>query len=178
MAAEEEMKKYFRFAANFRAAVIFPFAFCVAFFAESCSSSGENVGANVVLDNVELNKTSCAVVIPKGKTATVDVADGSYWDKIVFEGSVEEWRGVFVQNRKIILSAFCMGQYPVTQELFEKVMGYNPCLFKDDIPGESTALPAAESKILTKEISLFLERPARTERLFLTERATCSPTPT
>ncbi len=139
------MKKYFRVAVKLRAAAIFSFALGVAFFAAACGSKTESVNSNVVLDGVELKKTSCAVVIPKGKTAKIDVTDDSYWNKIAFEGSVEEWRGVFVKNRKIILKAFCMGQYPVTQELFEKVMGYNPSLFKDDIPGESTALRVADT---------------------------------
>ena len=139
------MRKYFRVAVNFRAAAIFSIALGAAFFAAACGSKTESVNSNVVLDGVELKKTSCAVVIPKGKTAKIDVTDDSYWNKIAFEGSVEEWRGVFVKNRKIILKAFCMGQYPVTQELFEKVMGYNPSLFKDDISGESTALRVADT---------------------------------
>ena len=46
-------------------------------------------------------------------SATVFISDGWQSD-------------VFIKNRSVTLSPFAMGQYEVTQELFEKVMGVNP----------------------------------------------------
>ncbi len=88
--------------------------------------------SNVCIDNIEFKKTSETVVIPRHKKVTVYTSDDTYWNSIVSGSAGENWRGVFIKNRKVTLGSFCMAQYPVTQELFEQVMGYNPCYFKKE----------------------------------------------
>jgi len=87
---------------------------------------------NIVLDNIEFKKTSEIVVIPKNDQVTIKTSDNSFWDSIVSEKTSENWRGVFIKNRAITLSSFSMAQYPVTQELFTKIMGFNPSYFKKE----------------------------------------------
>lgn len=48
------------------------------------------------------------------------------------------YKGVFIENRTVSLSPFVMGQYEVTQELYEAVLGENPSGFLDSIePNEN-----------------------------------------
>lgn len=48
------------------------------------------------------------------------------------------YKGVFIENRTVSLSPFVMGQYEVTQELYEAVLGENPSEFLDSIePNEN-----------------------------------------
>lgn len=96
---------------------------------------GSVYAKNVVIDNNEYRKTSEVVVIPKNSEVTIRAVDGSFWDSIVSESAGESWRGVFIKGRKVTLGSFCMAQYPVTQELFAGVMGFNPSYFKKENVG-------------------------------------------
>lgn len=87
---------------------------------------------NIVIDNVEYKKTSEIVVIPKNKRAVITASDDRFWNSIVSESAGEAWRGVFIKNRKVTIDSFCMAQYPVTQELFAEIMGFNPSYFKKE----------------------------------------------
>lgn len=103
-----------------------------SFIASNSTKPGAIHIPNLVIDNTEYKKTSEIVIIPRHKTKTIHASDDGYWNSIVTENAGNDWRGVFIRNRKVTLSSFCMAQYPVTQELFAKVMGFNPCFFKKE----------------------------------------------
>lgn len=94
--------------------------------------TGTIANDNLIIDNTELKKTSEVIVIPKNKKTTIKFLDDKSWSSIVSESAPNDWKGVFIKGRKVTLSSFCMAQYPVTQELFSKVMGFNPCYFKKE----------------------------------------------
>ena len=100
------------------------------------AAPGSSARGNIILDAKEFSKTSEVVVIPQGKKVTITTSDDSNWNSIVPKEKDKPFRGLFVDKRKITLSPFAMAQYPVTQELFEKIMGYNPALFKKENLGE------------------------------------------
>ena len=52
----------------------------------------------------------------------------------------EEYQGVFYYYGIVSLSPFAMGQYEVTQELYEAVMGTNPSSFKDNPYGNENQI--------------------------------------
>lgn len=68
----------------------------------------------ITKNGTEMLYTSEAVVLSKPEV--VDVANEN---------------GVFIAGRTIELFPFAMGQYEVTQELFEEIMGVNPSYYQD-----------------------------------------------
>jgi len=96
------------------------------------NAPGSVIRSNLVFDNIAYKKTGEVVVIPKNRQVTINAADDSFWSSIVSESAGEQWRGVFIKDRKVTLGSFCMAQYPVTQELFTKIMGFNPSYFKKE----------------------------------------------
>ena len=97
---------------------------------------GSSARGNIIIDAKEFSKTSEVIVIPPRKKVTISTSDDTNWNSIVPEHMDKTFRGLFTGKRKITLSPFAMAQYPVTQELFEKIMGYNPALFKKENLGE------------------------------------------
>lgn len=65
-----------------------------------------------------LNYSGLSVIIPHGKTLTIKGTRSCPKDKN--NGSV------FLKGRTVTLNPYAIGTYPVTQELFEKVMEINP----------------------------------------------------
>lgn len=115
-------------------------------FGSRSTSAASIQGNNLVFDNVEFKKTSEVVVIPKRKKAIIDATDNSSWNSIASESAGEAWRGVFIQDRKITLDSFSIAQYPVTQELFAEIMGFNPCYFKiENLNVKYTYAPEGEN---------------------------------
>ena len=119
--------------------LVFLFAFIVLFTSASIllfrsieKDPGFIQKKNIVIGDIEYKKTSEVVIIPKNRKTTINASDDSFWNPIVSESAGETWRGVFTKNRRITLGSFCMGQYPVTQELFTGVMGVNPCYFRKE----------------------------------------------
>ncbi|MBR0475731.1 MAG: hypothetical protein IJJ66_02795, partial [Treponema sp.] len=96
-------------------------------FRKTCTP-GSSARGNIIIDAKEFSKTSEVIVIPPRKKVTISTSDDTNWNSIVPEQKDKTFRGVFTGKRKITLSPFAMAQYPVTQELFEKIMGYNPAL--------------------------------------------------
>lgn len=81
---------------------------------------------NLTINGTEITKTSEIIVIPAGTVATIEMTDDSAWSGFV-SGSADDWyKGVFLKNRKVKLSPFVMGQYPVTRDLYKAVMGSDP----------------------------------------------------
>ena len=70
---------------------------------------------DIVVDETKLEKTSLTTVID---TATTITGSGS--------------EGVFIDGRTVILSPYSIGNYEVTQELFEAVMGENPSKYQGE----------------------------------------------
>jgi formylglycine-generating enzyme required for sulfatase activity len=99
---------------------------------KAAQKPGDIAKGNVVINNAELTKTSEVIVIPQHKKAVIHFRDDTSWNAIVSESASDDWRGVFTKGRKVTLSSFCMAQYPVTQELFTAIMGFNPCYFKKE----------------------------------------------
>ena len=100
---------------------------------------------NLFLDDKECRKTGEVAVIPPDGKVTVDILDDGSWDSIVSRSAGEDWRGMFTKGRRITLSPFSMAKYPVTQELFEKVMGFNPSYFsKENLNVKYTCAPSDE----------------------------------
>jgi formylglycine-generating enzyme required for sulfatase activity len=83
---------------------------------------------NMVINGTELDKTGVAAVIEAGSTATVAMTDDSSWSGY-YSGSYAWCKGVFLKNRTVKLSAYAMGQYEVTQELYKAVTGSSPSSF-------------------------------------------------
>ena len=100
------------------------------------SAPGTSARGNIILDSKEFSKTSEVVVIPPRKKVTIVTSDDANWDSFVPEKMNKNFRGLFTGKRKVSLSPFAMAQYPVTQELFEKIMGYNPSHFKNENLGD------------------------------------------
>lgn len=63
------------------------------------------------MDKITMEEIDEATVIPAGRTA-----------RVTGQGN----EGVFVEGREVSLTSFQMARSPVTQKLFEAVMGYNP----------------------------------------------------
>ena len=78
------------------------------------ASSGIKIGNNPMLDN-----TSEVYAIAPGNTGYFN---GSSGHTDVPENADAKYKGVFLKNRKVELSPFIIGQYEVTQELYESVM--------------------------------------------------------
>jgi formylglycine-generating enzyme required for sulfatase activity len=83
---------------------------------------------NMVINGTELDKTGGVAVIATGSTATVAMTDDSSWSGY-YTGSDAWYKGVFLKDRKVQLSAYAMGQYEVTQGLYEAVTGSSPSYF-------------------------------------------------
>lgn len=89
-------------------------------------------------------KTTEIVVIPEGKSVTINVTDDSSWNTY-YNGENQLYKGVFVNGRNIQLSAFTIGAYEVTQILYEDIMGYNPSYYSSNPPsGEEQTLRPVE----------------------------------
>ncbi len=71
----------------------------------------------IEINGITYSKTNGIAVIQEGKTATISMTT----DNPDYKGV-----GVFTAGRNVQLSAFVIGQYEVTQELYEAVMGTNP----------------------------------------------------
>lgn len=107
--------------------------------------SGELALAKVTIGETAYEKTGEVTVVPAGKTATVAMKDDSSWSSYCDVGVDSWYKGVFRKNRKVKLSPFVMGQYEVTQELYEAVMGTNPSYFADSVAdGETQKLRPVE----------------------------------
>lgn len=83
---------------------------------------GSIYSTNVVINGIEIPKTSMARVISPGTTAQIEMTDDSSWNSY-YTGNDDMRQGVFVSGRKVQLSPFVMSQYAVTQKLFQTVSG-------------------------------------------------------
>ncbi|WP_407436351.1 formylglycine-generating enzyme family protein [Treponema sp.] len=97
--------------------------------AKSVSYISKSPDGNLLLDGDEYLKTGEIVILPDDDTVTVKTTDDSNWNLFVSDDVSEDYRGVFINKRKIKLNNYAMAKYPVTQELFERVMGNNPSRF-------------------------------------------------
>ncbi len=88
--------------------------------------AGEIAKANLIINGTEIAKTSEISVIPAGTVATIEMIDDSAWSGFVSSSASDYYKGVFLKNRKVKLSPFVMGQYPVTRDLYKAVMGSDP----------------------------------------------------
>ncbi len=101
-------------------------------FKQSTAETASGTTNDLSLDGKEYAKTGEVVVIPHNAKVIIDIPDDNSWNSVVSESAGEDWRGVFTRDRRITLSPFSMARYPVTQELFAKVMGFNPSYFKKE----------------------------------------------
>ncbi|MCF0224388.1 MAG: formylglycine-generating enzyme family protein [Fibrobacter sp.] len=62
------------------------------------------------------------VVIPAGTTKNVNMTDDSSWSGYILSSEIDICKGVFIKDRSVTLSAFEMGKYEVTQELYNAVL--------------------------------------------------------
>ena len=85
---------------------------------------GDVVSKGIKIGETTFAKTSEVAIVPAGKTGVVDMKDDSSWNTYVNPPEDEPywWKGVFIKDRKVILSPFVMSQYEVTQELYEAVL--------------------------------------------------------
>ena len=84
---------------------------------------------NLLVDGIEYLKTGEVVILPDDDNVTFKTTDDSNWNSFVSDKVSEVYRGVFTSKRKITLNNYAMAKYPVTQELYEKIMGNNPSRF-------------------------------------------------
>lgn len=74
----------------------------------------------------EISKTSEVYIVPEGTTAEITM--------------LSDIKGVFTKGRNVKLSPYVLGQYEVTQALYEAVVGDNPSYFKNNaVNGEIQA---------------------------------------
>lgn len=82
---------------------------------------------SVSFDNYEYQKSN--MIIVANEEITITGTKSPDWNGFT-EGNIAF--GVFIEGRNIKLSPFAMGQYEVTQELYQAVMTDNPSNFKTD----------------------------------------------
>lgn len=86
------------------------------------------IDRNIVINNIVLSKTKMRVVISA---------------ETVISG--KETSGSFISGRIVRIRPYMIGKYPVTQQLFEAVMGINPSVFSSSpFSGESQRLRPVE----------------------------------
>lgn len=117
---------------------------------------GDIYSKNIIIDNISLEKTS-EIAIVTGKDFNINIKDDSSWNNYYALGSTKAeslncLKGAFVKGRKVTLSPFVIGQYEVTQELYEKVLSNDDkadstpsYLKKDCFPGETQKYRPVES---------------------------------
>lgn len=113
-------------------------AFSGCSFSTSSNYNGNYKSNRICIGTKSFEKTAERTIIPKGKTATVEMQnDSSYaFAENKYDG---QQTGAFIKNRKVTLGAYALGQYEVTQELYEAVMGQNPSKFNSVFILASTA---------------------------------------
>ena len=101
-------------------------------------SKGDIYVNEIVIDEVSIPNSSMIVVTPTEVTITgnntnkTDITGESYSSAVM--------KSVFLNNRNVTLSPFAIGQYEVTQKLYESVMGTNPSNSKaEENPVENLA---------------------------------------
>lgn len=93
-------------------------------------SKGDIYVNEIVIDDVGIPNSGMIVVTPTEVTITgnntnkTDITGESYSSAVM--------KSVFLNNRKVTLSPFAIGQYEVTQKLYESVMGTNPSNSKSE----------------------------------------------
>ena len=87
--------------------------------------NGVGDDGNIVLRNKVMSKTSEVQVLSTGEDLSSLYKDG-----------VDS--KVFISGRSGTIQPFVMGQYEVTQQLYETVMGSNPSSFTSDVAAEET----------------------------------------
>ncbi|MCF0243100.1 MAG: SUMF1/EgtB/PvdO family nonheme iron enzyme, partial [Treponema sp.] len=92
-----------------------------------------------VINSVTLSKTSEVEVLTT--SATVNMADDSSWSGYISSSSSDYYKGVFIKNRSVTLSPFSMGQYEVTQELYNAVLSSDSACNAN--PSNFTSSPAS-----------------------------------
>ena len=100
-----------------------PVAGDITFYAWWLPKPGTVVKDALTINNVRLEKTSEVQVL----SGEVDLSS--------LEVSSSE---VFISGRSGTIKPFVMGQYEVTQQLYEAVMGNNPSYFTSDVTAEET----------------------------------------
>ena len=105
---------------------------------------GDRARGAINIGVTEYEKTEEVYIVVPGTQAVVAMTDDSSWDTY-YDGSNDWMKGVFIKDRTVTLSAFVMGKYEVTQELYEDVMGSNPSNFTSDADdGETQKLRPVE----------------------------------
>ncbi|MCQ2612952.1 MAG: SUMF1/EgtB/PvdO family nonheme iron enzyme [Treponemataceae bacterium] len=86
------------------------------------SSSYEMSGdGDFVFGTTKMTKTALKPIILSGNTKTVTVEDDSSWNSY-YNGDESYFKGVYTAESSATLNAFAIGQYEVTQELYNAVM--------------------------------------------------------
>ncbi len=86
------------------------------------SSSYEMSGdGDFVFGTTKMTKTALKPIILSGNTKTVTVKDDSSWNSY-YNGDENYFKGVYTAESSATLNAFAIGQYEVTQELYNAVM--------------------------------------------------------
>lgn len=78
---------------------------------------------NIKIGETSIPKTSEVIVIPSGTTIEIAMEDDSSWSTYCNSTAPEDFKGVFLKNRKVKLSPFVMSQFQVTEQLWAAVMG-------------------------------------------------------
>lgn len=78
---------------------------------------------NIKIAGISIPKTSEVIAIPEGTTAEIAMEDDSSWSTYCDNTAPENYKGVFIKNRKVKLSPFVMSQFQVTEQLWAQVMG-------------------------------------------------------
>lgn len=95
---------------------------------ETLCVGNENHG--IVIDSKEFIKTNEKVVIPKNRSVKI-TGSNSAWNKF-YIGSDSFYKGAFIEGRNVELTSYVIGEYEVTQELYDAIMKSDPDV--DSVP--------------------------------------------
>ena len=98
---------------------------------------GDSARGSIKIGDTEYEKTDEVYIVVPGTQGIVAMTDDSSWSEY-YSGDASAWKGVFIKSRKVTLSAYAMGKYEVTQELYEAVMNINPSNFTSNPAGTET----------------------------------------
>ena len=84
---------------------------------------------DIVIGEKKFEHTSQVVAVPMGTTAVICMLDDASWIGNMGPGAKDSSKGIFLKGQKKSIKPYSIGQHPVTQELYQAVMGTNPSQF-------------------------------------------------
>lgn len=85
-----------------------------------------DINGNIKISESVLPKTSEIIIIPKNSIATIKMINDLSWNGYYKEDqNKSNFQGVFLKNRIVQLDSYVIGQYEVTEQLYEVIINNN-----------------------------------------------------